>query len=43
MFYEKIKEQAEPGSAFLEYLEAQILKMYLLGTNHGDAFVGFNV
>ena len=32
MFYKEIKEQARPGSAFLEHLEAQGLK---ISTNHG--------
>ena len=37
MFYE---EQIESGSAFSEYLHAQILKISRLGVNHGGAFVG---
>ena len=32
MFYKKIWEQARPGSAFLEHLEAQDLK---ISTDHG--------
>ena len=40
MFYKDILEQAEQGSAFLEYLEAQILKIYPLDPNHGDTFGG---
>ena len=42
MFYKKIEEQTEPGSAFLKYLEAQILKIPLLSTNHirFDLFAG---
>ena len=40
MFYKEIIEQTGPGSAFLEQLEAQILKNLLLRGNHGGAFVG---
>ena len=40
MFYKEILEQTGPESAFLEHLEAQILKNFPLGANHGDAFVG---
>ena len=40
MFYKEIQEQTEPGSAFLEYMEAQILKISLLGAKHGDAIMG---
>ena len=32
--------QAGPGSAFLEHLEAQIWKIYLVDANHGGTFVG---
>ena len=32
--------QIKPWSAFLDYLEAQILKNLLLGANHGGTFVG---
>ena len=37
---QKNLRKAESGNAFLEYLEAQILKIYLLGANHGNATVG---
>ena len=40
MFYTEIKEQTGPGSAFLEHLEAQILKIFLFSANHAGAFVG---
>ena len=43
MFYKEIQEHTMPGSAFLDFLEhlvAQILKIYLLGTNHGGTFKG---
>ena len=32
-------EQAEPGSAFLEYLDEQTLKIFPLGANHGDIII----
>ena len=32
MFYKEIQEQAQPGSAFLEHLEVQGLK---ISANHG--------
>ena len=38
-FLRRIYEQTGPGSAFVEHLEAQILKMYPLDANHGGAFV----
>ena len=34
-----MQKQTEPGSAFLEYLEAKILKISLLDTNNGGVFV----
>ena len=37
---QKNLRKAESGSAFLEYLEAQILKIYSFGANHGNAIVG---
>ena len=37
MFYKEILEQAGLVSAFLEHVEAQILKIYPLGINHGGA------
>ena len=40
MFYKEIYEQTGPGSAFLEHLETHILEIYLLSTNHRDAFMG---
>ena len=40
MFHKEIEEQSELGSAFLEYQQAEILKIFLLGTNDGAAFVG---
>ena len=40
MFYKEIYEQTGPGSAFLEHLETHILEIYLLSTNHCDAFMG---
>ena len=33
-----MQKQTEPGSAFLEYLEAKILKISPLGTNNGGVF-----
>ena len=40
MFYIEILEQTGPGSAFLDHLEAQILKNLRLSTNHACMFVG---
>ena len=40
MFYIEILEQTGPESAFLDHLEAQILKNPLLSTNHACMFVG---
>ena len=40
MFYKEIQEQTGLGSTFFEHLEAQILKIFLLSTNHGGNFVG---
>lgn len=37
---QQISKEAGPGSTFLEHLEAQILKIYLLGANHGGTFLG---
>ena len=37
---QRIYEQTEPGNAFSEHLEAEILKMFPLATNHGGAFKG---
>ena len=37
------KEQTGPGSAFLELVEAHILKMFPLSINHGGIFHEFNV
>ena len=31
---QQISKEAGPGSTFLEHLEAQILKIYLLSANH---------
>ena len=39
MFYIEILEQTGPGSAFLDHLEAQILKNLRLSTNHACMFV----
>ena len=41
MFYKEIWEHTEPKSLFLEYLEAQILKISPLAVNHGDVFGKF--
>ena len=35
MFCKEIKEQTEPGSAFLKYLETEILNISPISTNHG--------
>ena len=43
MFYNEIYKQTGPESAFFKHLEAQSLKILLLGANHSDAFVGFDV
>ena len=40
MYYNEIYKQTEPGSAFLECLAAQTLKISLLSVNHGGTFVG---
>ena len=37
MFYKEILEQAGLVSAFLEHVEEQVLKIFPLGINHGDA------
>ena len=42
MFYKEILEQTGSGSAFLEHMEAQILKNLPLSANHGATFVGSN-
>ena len=34
MFYKEIFEQTGPGGAFLEHLEAETLKIYLVKANH---------
>ena len=34
MFYKEIFEQTGPGGAFLEHLEAETLKIYLVDANH---------
>ena len=43
MFDKKIQEQTEPGSAFLEYPEAQISKNFPLSANHSGRFSAFDV
>ena len=40
LFYQEIFEQSKPGTAFWEYLEAQILKIYSVIANHGGTFMG---
>ena len=40
MFNKEIYEQTEPGKAFLEHLEAQILKISQVSAKHGGTFVG---
>ena len=40
MSYKEILEQTGAGSAFLEHLEAQILKNLPICANHGGAIVG---
>ena len=40
MCYKEILEQTGARSAFLEHLEAQILKNFPPCANHGGAFVG---
>ena len=42
MFYKKSKNR-QPGSAFLEYLEAQILNIPQIGASHDGALNGFCV
>ena len=35
-----IKKETKPRTAFLKYLEVQMLKIYPLTTNHAGAYVG---
>ena len=39
MFYKKIEELTWPRSAFLEHLEAQILKIFAICASHGAALL----